>query len=134
MTQQFPEKLEIEPGAPVVPAMRLFGVIAGNVDNPKTWTRYPYKSQGAPSKTTPCTALWRGWVSTFLLKADRQLVLKQLSYPLSQETLPDFADEILEGNFWLDFRESFFGNGIRVPFNQGRMIVDSACWRSKTKG
>ncbi|MGF6210391.1 hypothetical protein [Comamonas sp. 4034] len=133
MTQQLLEKLEIGSGAPMVPDMHLFGIIAGEVDNPKTWLRYSYKSQGDPSKITPCTALRRRWASTFQLRADRQLVLKQLHYPFSQNALTDFVNEILEGDFWLDFRESFFGDGVRVFFIQRRMIVDSASWRSKIR-
>lgn len=52
--------LIVDPGAPALPSMRLFGVIVGDIDDPDSWSRYPFTSKGNPVKVTPCTVLWRG--------------------------------------------------------------------------
>ena len=131
MTQQLPEKLIVDPGALELPPMRLFGVIVGNIDDPKSWSGYPFTSKGDPKKITMCTALWRKWVSTYRLKADGTLVLERLEYPYTDGATPDEVDEELTGDFWLDLRESFMGAGTRVPFIAGRIEADRSQWRHK---
>jgi len=56
MTQQLHEKLIADPGAPELPEMRLFGVIVGDIDDPKSWSGYPFASKGNPKKS-PCAQL-----------------------------------------------------------------------------
>lgn len=131
MTQQLAEKLLVDPGAAELPQMQLFGVIVGDIDDPKSWSGYRFTSKGDPKKTSACTALWRGWVSTYRLKADGTLSLERLEYPYTDGAAPDQVSETLTGDFWLDLRESFMGAGTRVPFVAGRIEPDRSKWRHR---
>ena len=129
MTMQLPEHLVVDEGAVRLPTMQLFGVLVGNIDNPKSWSGYKFSATGNPEKITMCTALWRGYVSTYRLRADGSLTLELLEYPYSDNATPDEVNESLKGNFWLDLRAGFLGDGVRVPFIDGLIQADSSFWR-----
>lgn len=131
MTMQAPEILEIESGAVELPDMKLYGVLVGNIDDPKSWASYPFLTLGTKEKMTMCSSLWRGYISTYKLKADGTLTLEKLEYPHTREAKPDLVHEVLQGNFWLDLRETFFGNGVRVPFVEGKIVADRSQWKYK---
>lgn len=46
----------------------------------------------------------------------------------------DRVREVLQGSFWLDLREDFFGRGVRVPFVDGRIQEDRTQWRHLESG
>jgi hypothetical protein len=131
MTTQLAEVLVVDPGAIELPQMKLFGVIVGNIDDLESWSGYKFTATGDPSKMTMCTALWRGYVSTYRLKVDGTLVLERLEYPYTDGATPDEVQEPLRGDFWLDLREWFMGNGVKVPFVNGKVQVNQSLWRRK---
>jgi hypothetical protein len=99
----------------------------------RSWSRYNFVSAGDPEKMVECSALWRGYVSSYRLRADGKLVLEKFEYPFSDDAAPDQVHEILQGDFWIDLREWFMGEGFRVPFVDGVIQSDKALWR-KTDG
>lgn len=128
MTAQIPDRLILDPGACPLPALSLYGVIVGDIDESRTWRGYAFKTKGSPSKMVRYTALWKGFVSTYRLTDGGRLVLETLSYPVSGAE-SEQVHEVLEGEFWLDLREDFFGSGLRVPFIAGRIQDDRSHWR-----
>jgi len=131
MTTQAPEILVVEPGAIELPAMELYGITVGNIDDPKSCTSYKFATTGSKEKMTMCTALWRGYVSTYRLKADGSLTLEKLEYPFSKGVEPDEVNEVLQGDFWLDLREWFMGDGMKIPFVEGKVVADRTQWKLK---
>lgn len=112
--------------------MELYGVIIGDIDKPNSWSRYKFNTAGDSSKMVECSALWRGYVSTYRLRDNGTLVLEKLEYPFSDDAAPDHVQEILQGDFWIDLREWFMGEGFRVPFIDGVIQSNRALWRSKS--
>ncbi len=131
MTHQMPEILIIESGAIKLPVMPLYGILVGNRDAPGSWGPYLFGTKGNNAKMTICSALWRGYVSTYRLRPDGMLALEKLAYPLTEGVAPDEVHEVLRGDFWLDFRESFTGDGIQVPFANGKVICDQTQWKHR---
>jgi hypothetical protein len=131
MTAQVPEVLIVDPGATELPQMKLYRIIVGDIDNPKSWTAYKFATTRDPPKAKMFSPLWRNFVSTYRLKADGTLVLERREYPTAKGTPPDELYEPLRGNFWLDLRESFFGEGVRVPFVDGKIQSDQNLWRRR---
>jgi hypothetical protein len=129
MTHQLAERIIIDPGASLLPEMLLFGVLVGNIDDPKSWSGYAFATKGDSRKLTSFTGLWRGWVSTYRLTTEGTLILEQLEYPFTDGAAPDQVSETVNGDFWLDFRESFFGAATRVPFIDGHIQCDRSQWR-----
>jgi hypothetical protein len=129
MTNQVPEILIVENGAIELPAMRLYGVIQGDVADRKSWGRYPFETTGSSAKMTECSALWRGFVSTYKLSVDGTLCLEKLEYPFSEGAEPDDVHEVLHGNFLLELRESFRGASVRIPFVDGVLVRDQSQWK-----
>lgn len=132
MTHQISEFLERDAGAPALPKLRLYGVYAGDMDHPGPRTRYPALARPDPSKIVHCTALWRGHVSSYCLTSEGTLVLRRLEYPFTDDAAPDEVNETLQGDFWLDMRESFLGDSTRVQFRKGRIV--EATEGSSTEG
>ncbi len=131
MTTQLAEILVADPGAIELPNMQLFGVITGDINKPRSCSRYNFVTAGDPAKMVACSALWRGYVSSYRLRADGMLVLEKLEYPFTDNAAPDQVHEVLQGDFWLDLREWFMGEGFRVPFVDGVIQSDKALWRKK---
>jgi hypothetical protein len=132
MTAQVPDKLIADSGAIELPRMRLYGIIVGDPDDPKSRTSYAFTSTSELAKTTMFSALWRGFVATYRLTADGTLVLERREYPQAKGIPADVLHEPLRGDFWLDLRESFFGDGVSVPFVDGKIQTDRSLWRSRT--
>lgn len=122
MTHQLAEILERDEGAPPLPMLSLYGVYAGDKDHPGLRERYLCVVRPDLSKVTQCTALWRGHVSAYRLTVDGRLILTRLVYPFTEDAAPDEANETLQGDFWLDLREGFLHDGIRVQFRQGFIV------------
>lgn len=128
---QMPEVLEVEDGTLELPAFQLYGVMVGDIDDPKTWSGYTFSVRGDPTKMVMCTALWRGYVSTYLLRRDGTIHLQQLEYPFTKDMRCDEVDEQLTGDFWLDMRKGFTGDAVLVPFVDGRIDIEKSHWRSR---
>lgn len=128
---QMPEVLILEHGTFELPKFQLYGVMVGDIDNSKTWSGYKFSVVGDPTKMRMCTALWRGCVSTYVLRSNGTIHLKQLEYPFTEGVEPDEVDEKLIGDFWLDMRKSFMGDAVRVPFVDGHIEVTESNWRTR---
>ncbi|NHZ96398.1 hypothetical protein [Massilia sp. CCM 8734] len=131
MTNQASEILIIESAAIDLPAMALYGVVAGNLDEPASWGPYLFETKGNKAKMTMCSALWRGYISTYRLRSDGTFCLEKLNYPFTEGAAPDEVQELLRGGFWLDFRESFTGDGVKVPFANGYLVCDQTRWKRR---
>lgn len=111
MTMQMPEVLVLEERAFELPKFQLYGIKVGDIDDPKTCSGYKFSALGDPKKICVSTALWRGYVSSYLFRSDGAIYLKQLLYPSTEGVDSDEVDEQLIGDFWLDMRQSseFYG-------------------------
>jgi hypothetical protein len=131
MTAQRPEILIVDAEKFRLPATKLYAVCVGDIDEPTSSSRYNFQTQGNQAKMTVCTALWRGYISTYRLRADGTLILERLEYPFTKGAAPDEVLEVIHGDFWLDLRESFLGRGMRIPFVDGKIITDESLWRRR---
>jgi hypothetical protein len=132
MTAQAPEVLIADPGSVELPRLKLYRIIVGQIDDPKSWASYKFASASALPRQKTFSALWRGCVSTYRLKADGTLVLERREYPAAKDAPSDRPQETLQGDFWLDLRPHFFGDKIMVPFVAGRIQADPNLWRRLT--
>lgn len=80
--------------------------------------------------------LYRGYIATFCLQGDGQLVLQGYSYPISAYPIEyDYqsVNEILRGDFWIVLQRHFHDNWCRlIPFQDGHVITDRKQWRENT--
>lgn len=127
MTAQCSENLILNNSEVNFNGLSLFDVFV-SVNEAGERQPYPFIAKGDDAKMTYCTALWRGYVSTYELDAEGGLTLVELSYPFTPDATPQTVHERLEGDFWLDLREGFFGPGVQVPFKAGRVVSDRQQW------
>lgn len=132
MTAQYPDKLVNKHPRVRLDGLHLYGVIRGD----------PHSSQGGwgdcsafstqpspPADGIMCTALWRGYVATFLLQLDGQLRLTTFEYMYSVRKWQKHAvDELLDGDFWLVMKRDFFGQRTYIPFRNGVVVEDREQW------
>src|SRR6266481_4057749 len=128
MTTQSPEKLINECAAVDFGNLKIYGVLTGDVTDTQKHTRYEFTSKGNPKKFTMCTALWRGYVSTYRITRDGELVLERIEYPFTKNAEPDSVCEKAVGDFWLDMREGFLKRKIYVPFVLGKLLTNRDKW------
>ncbi|MDN3523083.1 hypothetical protein [Halomonas ramblicola] len=128
MTAQIPEKLINNKGGVEFGAYKLFSIFIGEPSGYKNRKAYPFKQKGKPQERAFCTACWRGYVSVYELKASGELYLVKFEYPFSSRK-PDAANEVLEGDFWIELRAEFFGDTMFVPFRNGKIVNDRSKWR-----
>ena len=130
MTAQIPEKLISKHKQVDFGNFKLFSVCVGDPTDYKRRTTYPFKEKGDPHKCAVCSACWRGYVSVYELNESGELLLTKFEYPFGRAPRdPDLANEILEGDFWLEFRAEFFGEKLFVPFENGKIVTDRSRWR-----
>jgi hypothetical protein len=94
---------------------------------------YKLKSKIEKTEKLVCSALWRGYIATYTLKEDGSLFLTKLSYPeiFDGSHINAREKEVLEkieGNFFIEFRASFFGKRFKVPFNNGIIDLNKSNW------
>ena len=129
MTVQCSDQLIIDSASFALPDMHLYAVCVGDIDQPQKSSRYPLAAIPSKSKMTVCSALWRGYVAVYRLREDGTLALEQMKYPFSGTVAPDDIGEVLHGDFWLELRTSFMGDIVRVPFQNGQIMLDRGTWR-----
>lgn len=131
MTVQAPEKLVNEHPRVDLSGLSLYGVIRGDCrsnhgygDGNAFMTR-----PSPPADATVCTALWRGYIATFVLQADGRLRLECFEYPLDIENWRrQEVNELLVGDFWMLMTHVFFGPRTYVPFRDGAIVEDKEQW------
>jgi hypothetical protein len=76
-----------------------------------------------------CTALWRGYVATFVLQPDGRLRLTAFEYMLGlRKWQKQEVDELLDGDFWVVMKPEFFGQRTYIPFRDGVVVEDREQW------
>ena len=80
------------------------------------------------------TGLYRGYVATFCLGRDGQLVLQSYSYPTDLNRFDiQPVNELLTGDFWIVLQRHFHDNWCRlIPFRDGCVITDRQQWQERT--
>ncbi len=96
----------------------------------KNWQKYPFQQKSNPEKRTHCVICRNGYVSVYELNPSGQLQLIKFEYPYGPETVePDLANEILEGDYWVEFRKDCYVDKLFVPFESGKIVADKRKWR-----
>lgn len=132
MTAQVSDSLKNKCAAVDFSELHLYSVLIGDIRTAKAQV-YPFLHNSDSSKRSVITACWSGYTSTYTLTASKELVLTGFRYPFNEEASPDTVYEVLEGDFWLDMREDFFGDGFYVPFKDGLLVVDESEWVSRNQ-
>jgi hypothetical protein len=131
MTAQMPDKLVNRHPRVRLDGLHLYGVVRGDIQTHNGWgSGNAFTSRPTPpSRSVVCTALWRGYVATFVLEEDGRLRLTAFEHMVSfdeWETQP--VDELLEGDFWLVMQPHFFADRTFIPFRDGHIVEDRAAW------
>lgn len=135
MTAQIPEGLINLCPALELGALELHAVIRGDPALNHGWGE-PYVFQRPPrpgdGSAGLCSALWRGYVATLCVEADARVVLLSYDYPFREDIPPaqrmESVGEALVGDYWLVFKERFFGPRVYVPARDGHLVVDRTRW------
>lgn len=129
MTVQAPDRLILECPAIELGELHLYGIATGDIRLFPGWgTKYAFTNQPLVPPGAVCSALWRGYVATFCLRADGRLELIRYDYPLSKPKTGVDISEFLEGDFWMILKSDFKGDRVYVPFVAGRVNPDEAAW------
>lgn len=128
MTAQTPDRLVNARPDLDLAGYHLFGVITEDPTS-RHGRPYPFKSQATPDARMASTAVARGYISLFRLNSAGRLILKGFAYLPHKGRAPDMLDEELEGDFWLVFRQSFFGDSLHLSFRNGIVVSDRSQWR-----
>ncbi|GHA36507.1 hypothetical protein ACFFLZ_22840 [Photobacterium aphoticum] len=130
MTAQIPESLINKNNEVDFGDYDLHSICIGDPEDYKNRKVYPFKQKGDPEKCVVCSACWRGYVSVYELVPSGEMHLVKFEYPFGRTPRePDEADEVLDGDFWLELRTEFFGDKMFVPFENGRIVTDKSKWR-----
>lgn len=130
LTAQIPDRLDNHHPRLTLAGLHLYGVIRGDIRARFGWGEpYRFATPPAPPGSGRCSALWRGYVSTFRLDPDGRLELVAHAYLLSPgEWRTEPVGEWLGGDFWLVMKPAFFAPRTYVPFRDGRVVEDEAAW------
>lgn len=129
MTDQIPEKLTNNYARADLTGLNLYAIITGEPRSNQSRS-YEFKTAATPVKGKNSSALWRGFVSTYVLWQTGKLTLEKFEYPFHRGRLPDIVYEELQGDFWLVMRSSFLGKTTYVPFRDGTIVEDQSRWIS----
>ncbi len=132
MTAQYPEKLINRHPRVKFDKLHLYGVIRGDFrasrggwGDGEVFTTQPSR----PANVARCSALWRGYVATFVLEEDGRLRLVKFEYMLGlRKWQKQETDELLEGDFWIVMKPEFFGARTYIPFRKGVIVEDQKEW------
>lgn len=116
MTVQLAEKLESDHPGIVLDHLELYGI--RDVVN-----KHPAPDWVSERK---CTALYRGYVSTYRLNSDGTLDLIEQSDPFAKKSTK--LRHRIEGNFKMHLRPYFFGPNVTIPFLNSKIVEDQSQW------
>ena len=132
MTAQYPEKLVNEHPRVKLDRLYLYHVIRGDLNSSNYgWgDGTAFSTQpNVPSNAMRCSALWRGYVATFVLQSDGRLRLTAFEFMLSlSKWKKQNVDEVIKGDFWLVMKPAFFAPRTYVPFRDGVIVEDRVTW------
>jgi hypothetical protein len=131
MTAQVSDRLVNNHPRVKLRGLHLYGVVRGDIDANRGWgERYTFvKPPQPPTDVSRCSALWRGFTSTFQIDSGGELELVSYHYPRSSgKATTEPIHEKLVGDFWLVLKHSFFGPRTYVPFKDGRIVEDETAW------
>lgn len=129
MTTQIQDRLDFEDGAIDITDFKnyeLGAIRTGDIDDPDTWRNYCYSARPDPTRVKRCSALWRGYTCTYLLRRDGTLHLKWFGYHVWSMKHARFVqvDEQLVGDFWLVMDNDFDDGQMLIPFTDGHIDID----------
>lgn len=108
--------------------LRVYGVIRGDIFSNYGWgDPYPFQRKPTPPQNAMCSALWRGFVSTYELRPDGGLYLVSYTYPFSKQPEEHFEEQ-LEGDFWLVMKPHFEAERVYIPFIRSTIVSDEGQW------
>lgn len=85
-----------------------------------------YKAE--PASIGPASsANWKGYVEQFRLTTEGRLILLGFTYDRDPER-EHRVDELLEGDFFMMLKQSFFSPGLYVPFRDGVLVTNHTEW------
>jgi hypothetical protein len=114
--------------------LRLYAVVQGDITADHGWgTFYPF--QRKPTLIDErfwCSALWRGYVAHYRIDAEARVTLVRFGYPFrhdlpEDERAEDIGEELI-GDYWLVFKDRFFGPRTYVPARDGRVVPERDQW------
>lgn len=129
MPAQLPDRLVNDHPQVDFGTLQLFAIVRGRRRARPRWdNQYPFIHPPRPSKEAVHPRLWRGYVAQYRLRPDGSLVLESYQYPFDPLQPDETLHEVLEGDFWLLMKATFFGDCTYIPFRQGRIETDRALW------
>lgn len=129
MTSQIPDRLHSEYTGLVLGNLVLYRILTGDIRRSfRLGVDYCFAQPPIVPPHRMCSALWRGYVATFHLRASGQLELTRYDYPLSKPSSSTDLSERLIGDFWLVMGTTFRGPRVYVPFVDGYLNPDEAAW------
>ena len=115
----------------ILEGFNLYCILVTHPDD-ENWAGYTFKSKPDPTKLNVFSACWNGYVNVYELSTSGTLALIKIEYPsLGGVITPDAVYEILEGDFWLEFRDGFFDDILYVPFVKGQLLKEKETWVSE---
>ncbi len=115
--------------------LRLFGVLRDPVYH-QTGIPYDFDHQPDVENRTKIisTGLHRGYVATFCLRRNGQLILQSYSYPIDfREYDIEIVNETLNGEFWIVLQRHFHDKWCRlIPFQAGHVVTDRSKWEDRS--
>lgn len=94
---------------------------------------YEFSTLPKPVKIVS-SALWRGYVSHYLLDEHGHLYLQGFEYPGQRVEFCDIAHEKLTGDFYLAFSKGIYIDRTYVPFKDGVVVTDESLWIKENTG
>jgi len=136
VTAQAPEELVNEHPRIDFGRLRLYAVAVGEPED-TGWlpedNRYPHRARPRQATGEYITALRRGYIAHYRLRADGALELEGYTYPVGEPIDRPGQDhddlpEVLVGDFWLVMSVKFISPTTWVPFRGGRLVEDRNAW------
>ena len=129
MPQQPPDMLVNDNPSVDFGPLRLYAIVRGSQPARPRWNnQYPFRHRPRPSNAAVCAKLWRGYLAYYRLSPEGKLVLERYEYPFDSSQPADEVSEVLDGDFWLLMKESFYGNCTYIPFIEGRIQTERHLW------
>lgn len=133
MTKQIAENLIVHDPKLDLHDLALRAVVTGDPSKNFGWGdgEYSLPLPPLPEGSVSCSALWRGYISTFVIHVDGSVELHSCQFPFAsraEERGIVYIGKQLTGDFWLVMSEYFGGPRTFIPARQGYVIKDRHHW------